>query len=158
MSVLYGNQAQMKETMGQLEKGIRNCTKSIEHSTRSSTQSPTGSSSILHSRTEDPVDDLPDNEEDDDFVLDEQGDPFLQEFPLETENTANGLALLWAPGPFYLSTGNTRRVCDVPICSSWYREHCPPIQQTGPPPPQIPEKEWSFPVIPRYQVLPVRGT
>ena len=31
-----------------------------------------------HSRTEDPIDDLPDNEEDDDFVLDEQGDPLDQ--------------------------------------------------------------------------------
>ena len=41
----------MKETMGQLEKGIRNCTKSIEHSTRSSTQSPTGSSSIAGLKT-----------------------------------------------------------------------------------------------------------
>ena len=49
--MLYGNQAQMKETMGQLEKGIRNCTKSIEHSTRSSTQSPTGSSSIAGLKT-----------------------------------------------------------------------------------------------------------
>ena len=37
--------------MGQLEKGIRNCTKSIEHSTRSSTQSPTGSSSIAGLKT-----------------------------------------------------------------------------------------------------------
>ena len=81
-----------------------------------------------HSKAENFEDDLPDNEDDDEFILDEEVVPFLEELPLETENTANGLALLWAPRPFYLRSGKTRRACDVPICSSWYREHCPPGQ------------------------------
>ena len=51
--------------------------------------------------------------------------PFLQDSPLYSDNTANGIALLWAPRPFCLRSGRTRRALDVPIVKSWYREHCP---------------------------------
>jgi hypothetical protein len=54
--------------------------------------------------------------------------PFLQESPLYTDHTANGIALLWAPRPFNLRSGRTRRNIDVPLVKSWYREHCPPGQ------------------------------
>lgn len=40
--------------------------------------------------------------EEDDFVLPEGVDPFLSEQPLYTDNTAAGIALLWAPRPFDL--------------------------------------------------------
>ena len=45
-----------------------------------------------------------------------------------TDNTANGIALLWAPRPFNLRSGFTRRALDVPLVKTWYREHCPPGQ------------------------------
>ena len=54
--------------------------------------------------------------------------PFLQESPLYTDHTANGIALLWAPRPFNLRSGRTRRNIDIPLVKSWYREHCPPGQ------------------------------
>jgi hypothetical protein len=67
--------------------------------------------------------------------------PFLQESPLYTDHTANGIALLWAPRPFNLRSGRTRRNIDVPLVKSWYREHCPPGQPVKvpyPPPMYIP--------------------
>ena len=42
------------------------------------------------------------DEEEEDFELPEGVDPFLTEQPLYTENTAAGIALLWAPRPFDL--------------------------------------------------------
>lgn len=49
----------------------------------------------------------------------------LSEQPLFTENTANGIDLYWAPAPYNQRTGRTRRTCDVPLVSSWFKEHCP---------------------------------
>jgi len=43
---------------------------------------------------------LPDDDEE--FELPEYVEPFLKETPLYTDNTANGIALLWAPRPFNL--------------------------------------------------------
>ena len=69
---------------------------------------------------------LPDDEEE--FELSENCQPFLQDCPLYTDNTANGIALLWAPRPFNLRSGRSRRALDVPLVKNWYREHCPPGQ------------------------------
>lgn len=44
-------------------------------------------------------------DEDEDFTLDEYVQPFLQDKPLYTDNTANGIALLWAPRPFNMRSG-----------------------------------------------------
>lgn len=52
----------------------------------------------------------------------------MQETPLYTDNTANGIALLWAPRPFNMRSGRCRRAIDVPLVKNWYREHCPPGQ------------------------------
>ena len=41
---------------------------------------------------------LPDDEEE--FELSEAVQPFLLACPLYTDNTANGISLLWAPRPF----------------------------------------------------------
>ena len=60
-----------------------------------------------------------------DFTLPEDVEPMLSEQPLYTENTANGIDLYWAPAPFNQRTGRTRRTCDVPLVSSWFKEHCP---------------------------------
>ena len=66
---------------------------------------------------------LPEDEEE--FELPDYVQPFLQDSPLYSDNTANGIALLWAPRPFCLRSGRTRRALDVPIVKAWYREHCP---------------------------------
>jgi pre-mRNA-processing factor 8 len=66
---------------------------------------------------------LPDDEEE--FELPNDLQPMFNEFPLYTENTANGMALLWAPRPFNIRSGRTRRILDVPLVKTWYKEHCP---------------------------------
>ncbi|XP_004343829.2 pre-mRNA splicing factor prp8 [Capsaspora owczarzaki ATCC 30864] len=62
------------------------------------------------------------------FVLPESVAPLLGECPVYTDNTADGIALLWAPRPFNLRSGYTRRAEDVPLVQKWYLEHCPPGQ------------------------------
>ena len=66
--------------------------------------------------------------DDDDFVLPEGIEPILADAPLYTDNTANGISLLWAPHPFNMRTGHTRRAIDIPLVKSWYCEHVPPDQ------------------------------
>lgn len=66
------------------------------------------------------------DEEEDGFALPEGVEPLLGETPLYTDTTTAGIALLWAPRPFNLRSGRTRRAEDVPLVAGWYREHCPP--------------------------------
>ena len=61
----------------------------------------------------------PEPEEDEDFILPDTVEPFLSSTPLYTDNTANGVALLWAPRPFNLRSGHTRRALDVPLVKTW---------------------------------------
>lgn len=61
---------------------------------------------------------LPDDDEE--FELPEYVEPFLKETPLYTDNTANGIALLWAPRPFNLRSGRTRRAIDIPLIKNWW--------------------------------------
>ena len=70
---------------------------------------------------------LPDDE-DEDFELPEDVQPFLLDCPLYSDNTANGISLLWAPRPFDMRSGRCRRALDIPLVKSWYREHVPPGQ------------------------------
>lgn len=60
-----------------------------------------------------------------DFELPEDVVPLLNEFPLYTDDTANGIALLHAPHPFDRRRGHTRRAMDIPLVKVWYKEHCP---------------------------------
>lgn len=69
-----------------------------------------------------------DEDEDESFQLPDCAAPFLDDVPLETENTANGIALYWAPHPFNKRTGRTRRAQDIPLVKQWFLEHCPPGQ------------------------------
>ena len=62
---------------------------------------------------------LPDDDEE--FELPEFAEPFLKETPLYTDNTANGIALLWAPRPYNLRSGRTRRAVDVPLVKTWLK-------------------------------------
>uniref|UniRef100_A0A0M3HZ85 MPN domain-containing protein n=1 Tax=Ascaris lumbricoides TaxID=6252 RepID=A0A0M3HZ85_ASCLU len=67
---------------------------------------------------------LPDEDEEE-FILPEEVEPIFAEVSLYTENTGNGIALMWAPRPFNMRSGRARRALDVPLVKSWYREHCP---------------------------------
>ncbi|KAF9092952.1 Pre-mRNA-processing-splicing factor 8 [Mortierella sp. AD031] len=64
------------------------------------------------------------DEDDDDFKLPVEVEPFLDEEPLYTDNTANGISLYWAPHPFNKRSGRMRRAQDIPLVQSWYLEHC----------------------------------
>jgi len=44
-------------------------------------------------------------DDDEEFELPPEVQPFLQETPVYTDNTANGIALLWAPRPFNMRSG-----------------------------------------------------
>ena len=65
------------------------------------------------------------NDEDLEFELPPQVEPFLADEDLYTENTANAIALWWAPYPFDRRSGRTVRAEDVPLVKQWYLEHCP---------------------------------
>ena len=63
------------------------------------------------------------DETEDDFSV--QGlEPLLAERPLYTDATAGGIALYFAPRPFNLRRGRTRRAFDVPLVNAWFKERC----------------------------------
>ncbi|EIW70772.1 hypothetical protein TREMEDRAFT_38390 [Tremella mesenterica DSM 1558] len=68
------------------------------------------------------------NEEDDDFELPDEVEPFLSQQDLSNENTSDAIALFWAPYPYNRRSGATRRAQDVPLVKNFYLEHCPPDQ------------------------------
>ena len=65
------------------------------------------------------------NEDLEEFEMPENFCAFLDEDPLCNKSTSNGIALLWAPAPFNLRSGRTRRAFDVPLVCSWFKEKCP---------------------------------
>jgi pre-mRNA-processing factor 8 len=68
------------------------------------------------------------DEGDDDFMMPEDAAPFLEDTPLYTSTTADGIALYFAPRPFNLRAGHTRRSYDVPLVKGWYQERIAPGQ------------------------------
>ncbi|KAH8098773.1 U5 snRNA binding protein [Aureococcus anophagefferens] len=67
-----------------------------------------------------------DDDGDDGFCLPEDVGPLLADEPLYTDATAGGISLYWAPRPFNLRRGRTRRAFDVPLVNAWFKERCPP--------------------------------
>ena len=65
-------------------------------------------------------------EDEDDLSLANDFAPLLSEDALYNEHTASGIALYWAPRPFNMRSGYTRRSIDVPLVNAWFQEHCPP--------------------------------
>ncbi|KAG2609651.1 hypothetical protein PVAP13_4KG063300 [Panicum virgatum] len=65
-------------------------------------------------------------DDDEDFCLPEDVEPLLKSTELYTDTTAAGISLLFAPKPFNMRSGRTRRAEDIPLVSEWYKEHCPP--------------------------------
>ncbi|XP_062233520.1 pre-mRNA-processing-splicing factor 8A [Phragmites australis] len=66
------------------------------------------------------------DEDDEDFCLPEDVEPLLKRTELYTDTTAAGISLLFAPKPFNMRSGRTRRAEDIPLVSEWFKEHCPP--------------------------------
>jgi pre-mRNA-processing factor 8 len=60
------------------------------------------------------------------FALPGQFAPFFNDEPLFTDQTACGLALIWAPRPFNLRSGQMRRAYDIPLINHWYLERVSP--------------------------------
>ncbi|WVN88199.1 pre-mRNA-processing-splicing factor 8 [Cryptococcus depauperatus CBS 7841] len=67
--------------------------------------------------------------EEDDFEPPEELNPFLEKQTLENENTADAIALYWAPYPYNLRSGRMRRAQDIPMVKNLYLEHCPADQR-----------------------------
>nr|KMM70064.1 pre-mRNA processing splicing factor 8 [Coccidioides posadasii RMSCC 3488] len=66
----------------------------------------------------------PGNDEDD-FELPGDIEPFLADEELYTSETASAISLWWAPYPFDRRSGKMVRAQDVPLVKQWYLEHCP---------------------------------
>ncbi|CAL9773912.1 unnamed protein product [Musa acuminata subsp. burmannicoides] len=64
--------------------------------------------------------------DEEDFFLPQGVEPLLHETPIYTDTTAAGISLLFAPHPFNMRSGRTRRAEDIALVSEWYKEHCPP--------------------------------
>ncbi|RAL00621.1 U4/U6-U5 snRNP complex subunit PRP8 [Aspergillus ibericus CBS 121593] len=61
----------------------------------------------------------------DDFELPGDFEPFFADEELYTPETASAIALWWAPHPFNKRSGKMVRAQDVPLVKQWYLEHCP---------------------------------
>ncbi|KAJ5903222.1 hypothetical protein N7504_005605 [Penicillium tannophilum] len=61
----------------------------------------------------------------DDFELPGEVEPFFDDEELYTADTASAIALWWAPHPFDKRSGKMVRAQDVPLVKQWYLEHCP---------------------------------
>ena len=70
----------------------------------------------------------PNTSDDDDFTIPTDLVPFLEDKPLESDYTADAIALWWSPSPYNRRSGHTRRAEDVGLVKNWYLEHCPPGQ------------------------------
>ncbi|ODH52412.1 pre-mRNA-processing-splicing factor 8 [Paracoccidioides brasiliensis] len=63
--------------------------------------------------------------DEDEFTLPANAEPFLADEELYTSETASAIALWWAPYPFDRRSGKMVRAQDVPLVKQWYLEHCP---------------------------------
>ena len=83
-----------------------------------------GATDLLEQEWDD-GDDFEPWEEDDEIDLPQHVEPYLSHSPLSSDNTAHGIALYFAPSPFNLRSGRTKRVIDVPLVQKWFMERCP---------------------------------
>ncbi|KAF3051224.1 pre-mRNA-splicing factor 8 [Didymella keratinophila] len=66
-----------------------------------------------------------DEDDEDDFQMPEEVEPFMADEELSTPETAGAIALWWAPHPFDKRSGRMVRAQDVPLVKQWYLEHVP---------------------------------
>jgi len=69
-------------------------------------------------------DDYEDWEENEKLTLPASGEPILASRPVMDENTGHGIALYFAPAPFNLRVGRTKRATDIPLVQKWFMERC----------------------------------
>lgn len=66
-----------------------------------------------------------DEDDEDDFQMPEEIEPFMADEELTTPETASAIALWWAPHPFDKRSGRMVRAQDVPLVKHYYLEHVP---------------------------------
>ncbi|KAL7777561.1 hypothetical protein CFE70_004226 [Pyrenophora teres f. teres 0-1] len=66
-----------------------------------------------------------DEDDEDDFQMPEEMEPFMADEEISTPETASAIALWWAPHPFDKRSGCMVRAQDVPLVKQWYLEHVP---------------------------------
>ncbi|KAI4939932.1 Pre-mRNA-processing-splicing factor 8 [Alternaria infectoria] len=66
-----------------------------------------------------------DEDDEDDFQMPEDMEPFMADEEIATPDTASAIALWWAPHPFDKRSGRMVRAQDVPLVKQWYLEHVP---------------------------------
>ncbi|KAI4623616.1 Pre-mRNA-processing-splicing factor 8 [Alternaria sp. BMP 0032] len=66
-----------------------------------------------------------DEDDEDDFQMPEEMEPFMADEEIATPDTASAIALWWAPHPFDKRSGRMVRAQDVPLVKQWYLEHVP---------------------------------
>ncbi|USP76396.1 uncharacterized protein yc1106_03670 [Curvularia clavata] len=66
-----------------------------------------------------------DEDDEDDFQMPEDMEPFMADEDISTPETASAIALWWAPHPFDKRSGRMVRAQDVPLVKQWYLEHVP---------------------------------
>ncbi|KAF2138245.1 uncharacterized protein K452DRAFT_290830 [Aplosporella prunicola CBS 121167] len=64
-------------------------------------------------------------EDEDEFEMPGEVEPFLADEELYTDDTSSAIALWWAPYPFDRRSGRMVRAQDVPLVKQWYLEHVP---------------------------------
>lgn len=87
---------------------------------------PITSRSVAPKNEPAPFEDFMDDEEEQDWELPEQVEPFLADRDLDNEGTADAIAVWFAPFPYNQRSGKMIRAQDIPLVKSWYLEHCPP--------------------------------
>jgi len=119
----YYFDSQLNPILKRTRRNSRKIAKRVEENGSEDDSFPLFGSSFGYDEDDDDWDD--NSYGDEGCVLPSDVSPLLDDAPLETPNTANGIRLYFAPRPFSVRAGRTRRTIDVPLVQHWYKERCP---------------------------------